>query len=418
MNPHPHAFTPYQKFVVAVLSFLQFTVILDFMILSPLGAVLMPLLKITPSQFGLVVSVYAFSAGSAGLLTAGFADRFDRKKLLLFFYVGFVFGTFLCAIANTYPLLLMARMVTGLFGGVIGSIVFAIITDLFPFEKRGRVMGFVQTAFAGSQVLGIPLGLFLCNRWGWHMPFFMIVLVSAAVGVIIWRYLQPIDSHLKLYDADRKALHHLIQTVSTPKYLRAFATTALLSTGGFMLMPFGSAFSVHNLGISVEKLPLLYMITGVCTIFTGPLVGKLSDRFGKFNTFIFGSVLSCIMVTIYTNLGTTPMATVILVSAIMFVGVFSRMIPAQALMSAIPAPSSRGSFMSVNASVQQISGGFASVLAGFIVVQGAGGHLEHFGDLGHVVVLAISMAGVLMYFIHRSIPETGSSPAKIGSGAE
>lgn len=160
------AFTPYQKFVVAVLAFLQFTIILDFMILSPLGAILMPSLKITPSQFGLVVSAYAFCAGSAGLLASGFADRFDRKRLLLFFYCGFLAGTLFCGLAPNYEMLLAARMLTGLFGGVIGSIVFAIATDLFPLEMRGRVMGVVQTAFAGSQVLGIPLGLYLSTKYG------------------------------------------------------------------------------------------------------------------------------------------------------------------------------------------------------------------------------------------------------------
>ena len=350
-------FTSYQKFVVAILAFLQFTIILDFMILSPLGAMLMPALQITPSQFGLVVSVYAFSAGISGFLAAGFADRFDRKKLLLFFYAGFVVGTLFCGLAPTFHLLLVARMVTGVFGGVLGSIVFAITTDLFTFDMRGRVMGFIQTAFAGSQVLGIPLGLYLSNRWGWHMPFLMIVAVSSVVWVMIWLRLKPIDTHLALHP-DRKPFHHLIATVSNPGYLQAFATTALLSTGGYMLMPFGSAFTVHNLGIDITRLPMIYLVTGLCAIFTGPLVGRASDALGKFNVFFFGTVLSIIMVLIYTNLGVTPIGMVMLVNVVMFVGIFSRMIPSQALMSAIPDPASRGSFMSVGASVQQMAGGF------------------------------------------------------------
>ncbi len=178
-------FTSYQKFVIGLLAFLQFTIILDFMILSPLGAILMPEMKISPAQFGLVVSVYAFSAGASGLLAAGFADRFDRKRFLLFFYAGFVLGTLLCAIAPTYHFLLGARMITGVFGGFIGSISFAITTDLFPFQMRGRVMGFIQTAFAASQVLGIPLGLSLASKWSWHTPFFMIVFGSSIVGFVI-----------------------------------------------------------------------------------------------------------------------------------------------------------------------------------------------------------------------------------------
>src|SRR5690349_19809665 len=175
MSETKPTFTGYEKFIIALLATLQFTVVLDFMVLSPLGYILLDKLSITTSQFGLVVSAYAFSAGASGLLTAGFADKFDRKKLLLFFYVGFLVGTLFCGIAPTYHLLLAARVFTGIFGGVIGSISFAIITDLFAIDVRGRVMGFVQMAFASSQVLGIPIGLYLANKFSWHAPFLMIV---------------------------------------------------------------------------------------------------------------------------------------------------------------------------------------------------------------------------------------------------
>ncbi len=172
-------FSGYEIFIIAILSILQFTVILDFMVLSPLGAILLPKLQITTSQFGLVVSAYAFSAGASGILAAGFADKFDRKKLLIFFYVGFLIATVFCAIAPTYRLLLLARILTGIFGGVIGSVSFAIISDLFKFEVRGRVMGFVQMSFAASQILGLPIGLLLANKFGWHSPFWMIAFFLA-----------------------------------------------------------------------------------------------------------------------------------------------------------------------------------------------------------------------------------------------
>lgn len=397
-------FTSYQKFVVAILAFLQFTVILDFMILSPLGAILMPAMKITPAQFGLVVSIYAFSAGISGILAAGYADRIDRKKFLLIFYSGFILGTLFCALAPTYEFLLAARMITGLFGGVIGSIVFAITTDLFPFEQRGRVMGFIQTAFAGSQVLGIPAGLFLSNHFGWHMPFLMIVVVSILVGFVIVAKLKPIDAHLQI-KSEGKALLHLWKTVSNKKYIQAFATVALLSTGGFMLMPFGSAFSVHNLGVSLDDLPLVYLVTGLCAIVSGPMVGKISDSVGKFNVFVAGSALSIIMVIIYTNMGLSPLWLVMLVNVILFIGIFSRMIPSQALMSAIPSPSSRGSFMAVSSSIQQIAGGFASILAGLIVIEKSGGYLERFDMLGYCVAGATIITLVMMYRIHKQVPE-------------
>lgn len=396
--------TSYQKFVVAVLSFLQFTVILDFMIMSPMGAILMPALNMTPSQFGLVVSIYALSAGASGLLAAGFADRYDRKKLLMFFYAGFVIGTLLCGLATNYIFLLAARMVTGLFGGVIGSIVLAIVTDLFSFEQRGRVMGFVQTAFAGSQVLGIPAGLYFSTKWGWHAPFFMIVAVSIFVGIFIQRYLQPINAHLKLKN-DKNPFHHFKTTLTNTKYLLAFSATALLSLGGFMLMPFGSDYTVHNLGIDLEHLPMMYLITGCATMFVGPIIGRLSDAIGKFPTFIFGSIVTIIMVIIYTHLGVTPLYLVVTVNSLLFVGIFSRIIPTQALTSAIPSPNDRGAFMAVSSSLQQISGGVAAAFAGMIVGRADDGKILHFDTLGFILVGTTLFTIGIMYFVNKMAPK-------------
>ncbi|MNJ94639.1 Purine efflux pump PbuE [compost metagenome] len=404
IKPQPLAFTGYQKFVIALLAFLQFTIILDFMILSPLGAVLMPSLKITASQFGAVVSAYAISAAIAGFLTAGFADKFDRKKLLLFFYGGFVLGTFLCGIAPNYHFLLGARIVTGLFGGVIGSIAFAITTDIFPLEQRGRVMGFMQTAFAASQILGLPVGLYLSNHWGWHAPFMMIVLVSLIAGGFIVFYMKPVTEHLAL-QTEKKAFTHLAHTLKTPQYIMAFAATALLSVGGFMIMPFASAFTVNNMGIHIDNLPMIYFITGFASILIGPLVGKASDTFGAFTTFIFGTVLGMIMILIYTHLGITPLPLVILVNTMMFIGIFSRMIPSQALMSAIPDAANRGSFMSIGSSLQQLAGGLGSIIAGMIVVQESTGMIRHFDVIGYVMVALSIITLVMMYFINRDVAQ-------------
>jgi len=400
-------FTGYQKLVVMLMAFLQFSIILDFMVMSPLGAMLMPALQITPSQFGLAVSAYAFSAGISAISAAGFADRFDRKSLLLFLYAGFILGTFLCAIAPTFHFLLFGRIVTGIFGGVIGSVVLAITTDLFSLQMRGRVMGVVQTAFAASQILGLPIGLYFANIWGWHAPFTMIVVVSVTVWGIIMLYLKPVDAHLKL-PTDKNPFLHLWSTVTNSQYVLAFAATGLLTLGGYMLMPFGSAFTVHNLGIDLEQLPILYLVTGVSAIAVGPLVGRASDTCGKFNVFLFGAVLTMIMVAIYTNLGTTPLPWVLLVNVLLFVGIFARMIPTQALISAIPDPGSRGAFMAVNSSLQQISGGVASVLAGLIVAQGSTGRLEHFERLGFILITTVLLTVGMMYLIHRRVPEDAS----------
>jgi len=396
MTPTPiapaAAFAPYQKFVVGLLAFLQFAVILDFMLMAPLGALIMPALAITPKQFGLVVSAYAFSAGVSGFLTAGFADRFDRKKILLFFYAGFLLGTLWCGLAPTYELLLAARVFTGVFGGVIGSVVLAIATDLFEVRLRGRVMGLIQTAFAASQVLGLPMGLFLSNRWDWHAPFLVLAALGLVGLAVIWVKLKPVDGHLGK-PQEHSPLMHLFHTITEPRHLLAFLTVTLLATGGFMLMPFSSAFLVHNIGIDLRHLPAIYFFTGICTIVFGPLIGKAADKFGRFRVFVFGSVLTIAMIVIYTHLGRVPLPVVVVVNVAMFVGIFSRMIPFQALASQVPEATKRGAFNAVSASIQQVSGGLASVVAGHIVSQGADGSIQHFPEVGYVVV-ATTLAGI------------------------
>lgn len=397
-------FSRYQALLIPLLAFTQFTIILDFIIMSPLGAILMPALDITTTQFGIAVSAYAFSAGLSGILAAGFADRFDRKRLLLFFYVGFTLGTLLCAAAQNYHVLLLGRIVTGLFGGVIGSVVLAIVTDLFALHLRGRVMGFVQTAFAASQVLGIPAGLFLANHWSWHVCFIAIVGLSIVTIAVIAFAMEPVDAHLKLKQ-DRNPFHHLVATVGEPRYTLAFAVTTLLATGGYMLMPYSSAFTVNNIGIDMAHLPTIYLVSGLFSIVTGPLVGRASDAFGKYPTFVFGCVMTIIMVLIYTHLGHVSLVTAIAVNVLLFVGIFSRMIPSQALISAIPDASQRGSFSAVSASLQQLSGGLGSVLAAAIISQQPDGSLLHFDRIGYVVVTTTIITLVAMYFVQKAVAE-------------
>ena len=390
-------FTSYQKFVIFILAVTQFSVILDFMVMSPLGDMLMKSMSLKPSQFGLAVSAYAFSAGISGLLTAGFADRFDRKKLLLFFYLGFIVGTIFCSMASTYPLLIAARIITGLFGGVIGSISMAIITDLFDIHHRGRVMGFIQMGFGASQVLGIPISLYIANIWGWQSPFILVAVIAGVVALLIMTKLEPVTKHLELQQ-NRNAFSHLLNTVAKKDYRVAFTATALLSIGGFMMMPFSSAFSINNLHITQLQLPTLFMVSGVSSLIIMPMVGKLSDKVDKFKLFAVASLWMMIMVIIYTHLSVTPLWLVIILNILMMMGIMSRMVPSTALVTGIPDMQDRGAFMSVNSSLQQIAGGIAAAVAGMIVVQkDKFSPLEHYPTLGYTMV-GISMVGVFLLY--------------------
>jgi predicted MFS family arabinose efflux permease len=358
----------------------------------------------------MVVSAYAFAAGASGLLTAGFADRFDRKKLLLFFYVGFILGTLWCGLAQSFESLLMARIVTGLFGGVIGSIVLAIATDLFAPQMRGRVMGLIQTAFATSQVLGIPFGIYLSSSGNWHLPFLAMTAMGLLGGLLVAWQMRPVADHLKV-PQERTAWMHLFHTVTERRYLLAFVTTTFLTTGGFMLMPFSSAFTVNNLGIALASLPTIYLVTGLATIFVGPLVGKASDAFGKLLVFFVGTTVTIIVVLVYTHLGVTSLPVVIAINVFLFVGIFSRMIPFQALISQVPAQTQRGSFSAINASIQQLSGGLAALVAGHIVQIAADGRILHYDVAGYVVIATSVITSLLLWRLHRSVGRDGTVPA-------
>lgn len=393
-------FSKYERFVIVILALTVFTVVLDFMVLAPLGAQLLRILNISPAQFGLVVSAYAFSAGASGLLAAGFADRYDRKKLLLFFYSGFIIGTLLCGLANTYNLLLFARVFTGIFGGVISSISFAIITDLFIVEKRGRVMGFVQMSFGVSQVLGIPIGLYLAHQFDWHAPFISIVILSVIIFLIILKWLNPVDAHLKV-QSDKNAFMHMFHTITNKQYLLGFTAMALISIGGFLIMPLSSAYLVNNIKITDAQLPILFMFTGAFSLITGPIVGRWADQFGKLNVFLFGSFLTVIMVFVYTNMPVWPLYIVTIINILLFIGVSSRMISGSALITQLPELKDRGAFMGINSSLQQISGGIGSVIAGLIVIQNSDGTLLHFDYVGYLTIIMLLTCMYLMYKINK-----------------
>ena len=390
-------FSPYQIAVIILLALTQFTVVLDFMVMSPLGDMLMKSMSLTTSQFGFVVSAYAFSAGISGLLTAGFADMFDRKKLLQFFYIGFILGTLFCGLSTNYPMLIAARIVTGIFGGVIGSISMAIVADIFTLQQRGRVMGFMQMGFGISQVLGIPISLYLANVWNWKAPFLMIVGLATLIWLAIMFKLQPITKHLDVKN-ERNALSHLWHTVKQRHYRIGFFATALLSLGGFMMMPWGSAFAVNNLHVTPEQLPLLFMVAGVSTLFIMPLIGRLSDKMDKYYLFALASLWMIIVVLIYTNLTPVPLWIVMILNVLMMIGIMSRMVPSMALVTALPEMHDRGAFMSINSSLQQIAGGIAAGIGGLIVVQkDKYSPLQNYNILG-IVISIISVVGIFAVF--------------------
>ena len=399
----PIKLTSYQILVIVLLALTQFTVVLDFMVMSPLGDILMKSMNMTTKQFGLTVSSYAFSAGIAGLLTAGFADRFDRKKLLQFFYIGFILGTLFCSMAPNFPLLVSARIVTGLFGGVIGSISLAIVADLFLLEQRGRVMGIMQMGFGTSQVIGIPISLYLATIWNWQMPFLMIVVLAAIIWILILFKMKPVTGHLKVKN-EHNPLKHIWHTVVQKEYRVGFMATAMLSLGGFLMMPWGSAFAINNLHVTEHQLPLLFMISGVGTLIIMPIIGKLSDKIDKLKLFSIATLWLVMVVLIYTNLTPVHISIVIVLNVMLMMGIMSRMVPAMALVTALPKMQDRGAFMSINSSLQQIAGGVAALAGGLIVYQkDKFSPLENYDTLGYIITILTLITIYMVYRVSKII---------------
>ena len=403
----PQKFSQYQIIAIVILALTQFSVVLDFMVMSPLGDLIMKNMKISPNEFGLVVSCYAFSAGISGFFTASIADKFDRKKLLLIFYAGFILGTLLCGLATSYWLLVSARIVTGIFGGVISSISLAIVADIFEINQRGRVMGFLQMGFGMSQILGIPISLFLATTWNWQAPFYLIVGLATIIFIIGFFVLKPVVGHLELQRDN--PIKHMWQTISNRDYRIGFLATAFMSLGGYLMMPWGSSFSVNNVGISQKDLPLMFMIIGISTFTVMPIIGKLSDKFNKYSIFVGSSILMIISVVVYTHLGQASFAVLVIVNMVMMAGIMARMIPSQALTTAVPALKDRGAFMSINSSLQQMAGGIAAVVGGSIVLQkDENSPLERFDLLGYVVIAAILINIFLTYRVYKLVQKQAS----------
>ncbi len=402
-------FTPYQVLVIVLLALTQFTVMLDFMVMSPLGDILMKSIHLPTKEFAYVVAAYAISAGLSGIVTAGFADRYDRKKLLLFFYTGFIVGTLFCGLANSYSLLLAARIFTGIFGGVIGSISMAIVADIFPLQQRGRAIGFMQMGFGASQVLGIPISLKMAEHWGWQSPFFMIVGLALIIFFLLVIKMQPVTQHL-LVKSDKNAWIHLWHTFRQRPYRIGFLATAFLSLGGFMMMPWGTAFAANNLQLSEHQIFIISIISGLSTLIIMPLFGKLSDKVDKFTVFALACTWLMIMVFFYTRLTPIPFMFVVILNILLMVGIMGRMAPSMALVTSLPTLPDRGAFMSINTSLQQLAGGVAAAVGGLIVSKKDDfSPIEHYDRLGLVMICLSAISIYVMYRVSKFIKEAQSS---------
>lgn len=396
-----------ERFFLLMLALLQFTNIMDFMIMMPLGPQLMRLFDIGPDQFSLAVSAYTISAGISGIAGAFWLDRLDRKQALLLMYGGFLAGTLCCALAPSYILLVTARIVTGAFGGILGAIVFSIVADIIPEARRGSAMGIVSTSFSMASVFGVPFGLYLATLLSWHAPFYAIVVIGAIIYGVLMKVLPPMRSHFQHHHVHGSPWQNVKTVLADPVVRRSLLFMVLLMFGQFSIIPFISPYMVANVGIREQHLPFIYFFGGAATIFSSPLVGKISDAIGKPKVFTFFAVIAIIPVLIITNLPVVSLPIVLTITTIFFIVTNGRMVPAMAIASTVISPERRGTFMSINASVMQMASGVASFIAGHIVTKSQTGALQNYQYVGFISaaagILCLLMLPVLISSQKKSV---------------
>ncbi len=396
--------TKYQRTLVITLTIMLFTIVVDYMLLPALSAFLLEDLSISTDTFGFIASAYGLSAGISSFLSIGFIDRFDRRKFLLVVYTGFVLGLLSCTLAASFEMLLIARILTGLSGGMVGSACLTIVADAFQADNRGKVMGFIQMAYAGGQIGGLPLTMFLASEYNWHISYGLI----ASLGILSWilavTNLRSMSDHINA-NRERKPWRHAIQTIGKGKYWHVFVNNVLIAMGDMMLMTFNSLYLVQNLGLTVQQLPIVFMTIGAVGFASAPLWGKLADQLGKVRVFSIGTGLSIGAVVLYTQVEFTEFWTILMIHGVLFAGVNARMVASTSLGMGLPATSDRGAFMSLDASLQQVTAGLGAVLAGLVVVQSEAGPLDNFNLIGWIVPGLMLMTILLIRRIDWLISE-------------
>lgn len=388
-----------ERFFLLTLAGIQFSHILDFMIMMPLGPSLMAALGIGTHEFGLLVASYSFSAAVSGLLAATFVDLFERKRVVLTCFVLFMLATLACALSPNYSMLMAARGLAGVFGGIMGALVQTMIGDVIPFSRRARASGIVSSAFSISTIAGVPLSLWLANHLGWRAPFLFIAALSVVFLIVGLRVLPELRHHL----SDEKRAHLLSATFSVladANHRHALLFSALIICSGFTVIPYITVYAVNNVGIPQQDIPFVYLVGGSATFITARLIGHWADKHGKIEVYRWVALLAILPLLALTHVGPVPLWGWLICSTSFFVLISGRMIPAMAIIASAAQPKLRGTFMSLNGTVQSLAMGLATTLAGFLTSLDASGRIVGYPLVGYVAVAANLIA---IWFVSRIV---------------
>ncbi|GAB5539058.1 MAG: MFS transporter [Salibacteraceae bacterium] len=372
---------------------------MDFMIIMPLGEMLMEELYIGSQEFSFLVASYTITAGITGLISAFFVDAFDRKNYFLVAYTGFSVGTFFCGWVDTYEGLITARIITGAFGGVISSTVIAIVSDAIAAKRRAWGLGVVMTAFSLASAFGLPVGLYFAFNFGWNWPFIALGSVSLINAIAVYFTLPPVREHLDNPEPGVNSFQFIKEIPKNPNQWMALTYTMLLMFGHFAVIPFITPYLVENVGFEREQITLVYFVGGLATIITNPRVGKWADRVGRERVFYIMAFASIVPILLLTNLPEVPLWSALIVTGLFFVLAGGRMVPSTAIVTSVIKPRNRGSFMSLNSSVQNMTAGVSSVVAGILVTIPDGGH--HVFGFWKVGILGALFTLIAIWMMNR-----------------
>jgi MFS transporter, DHA1 family, inner membrane transport protein len=389
--------------IVSLLALLNFTHILDFMIMMPLSNLLMPLWKLNTTQFAQVVAGYPIAAFCSAFCAIFFADKFDRKYLLLFAYGGFLIATFMCGQATGYTSMLVARIVTGLFGGMIGAQVMSMIGDFVPYERRGQAMGILMTGFALASVIGVPLSLYLANKFSWNFPFYLISMQGVILFVILWRVLPNFIAHMAVPVKLKERTENFLHIFKNRTQIIALALGSCLMMGHFFIIPLINPYLVNNVKVDIAKTPLVYLFGGIATILASNITGKLADKYGKYIVFKIAILFAFPCIYIISNMQVLPLWQVLSLYAIWFAVTTSRSVPAQAMITQSVTAQTRGSFMSFSSCLQSLGTGIATLTSGLLTSNDANGVIHGYSTLGYVSMAVIAVCFYLGWILNKRI---------------
>lgn len=373
------------------------------MIMMPLGNILMPKWSLTTSQFSIIVSSYSLSAFGSSFVAIFYADKLDRKKLLLSAYAGFLLGTFSSVFASGYFSITLARIMTGIFGGLIGAQVLSIIGDVIPYERRGQAMGLLMGGFALASVLGVPLSLFLANTYDWYYPFIVVASVGSILFPLLLRFIPKVDAHLSNPISFKLRVNNFFLIFKNKTQVTALIFSLLMISGHFIIIPLINPYMVFNAGVLQEHTPLIYLCGGLSSMIAAQFAGRLADRFGKRQVFVISALLSIFFIFSITNMPQLPLFIILITFSLWFSTATGRTVPGQAMTTQAVSIQSRGSFMSLNSCVQSLGSGLATLMSGWITYSDEKYAIHNYHILGYISIGIILTSIALAYRLDRLI---------------